>query len=88
MMTAITFAVGFVIGFAAGFFAGYDLGHSSHRLFEGKVVLKVVFGLLRRLAVITAGWLAALAIGRPAFAGAAAGSIGGFALAVSLKVRA
>ena len=43
--------------------------------------------MLRRMAVVTAGLFAGLALGGPALPGAAAGIVGGFALAVALRVR-
>lgn len=86
-MTAVTIAAGLAIGFGAGFYAGHDLGHSSAGLGKGRLVVNVLFGLLRRMVVIAAGFFAALALGRPAFAAAAVGTVGGFALAVALKVR-
>ena len=47
----------------------------------------VMFGLLRRLAAISAALFVGLALGRWALAGAAAGPIGGFAAAVAWWVR-
>ena len=88
MMIVVRVAAGLLLGAAAGFYAGYDLGHSSSRFAAGKLGFKVVFGMLRRLAVITAGLFAGLALGGYALAGAAAGVVGGFAVAVALRVRA
>ena len=79
--------VGLVVGCGLGIIAGRDLATSVAGLAASRGRAKAAWGLVRRLVLLTVGLLGSLLIGPFAWAGFAAGYLGGFSTVVLREIK-
>jgi len=80
-------SVGLVAGVGLGIIAGRDLASSVAGLSGSRGRAKAAWGLVRRLVILTIGLLGSLLIGPFAWAGLAAGYLGGFSVVVLREIK-
>jgi len=87
-MSLAMFAIGLLCGIAIGAWNGRDLGMSVGRITGEGGKGRIIFGLVRRTALLAVALVGALWFGTHAWVGVAAGYLLGFSFVVRREVRA